>query len=150
MKQHERLQKAKDEIAKAEAAICMTRSRRKILCSCNEKHEIRHLDAVQTHWYVQPHGCMEGDYWKPGELHFVCPSTGMRNRILFAANDRLEEQFSRLYYALFNSVRDEYDDEKRYARVNNYYVSEHAAAFELGVEAPHARRPAAPKRVALA
>lgn len=39
-------------------------------------------DAVyeQTHYYIGPSGCTDGDYWLPGEGAVLCPVCGNRNR----------------------------------------------------------------------
>ena len=64
---------------------------------------------------------MEGDYWNDGELQFVCPETGIVNRLLFDNNDvpleergiyknDPEQQFRRNYGKLFKEVVDSYDE----------------------------------------
>ena len=48
---------------------------------CGKKTQIGKLTYIQTHWYVQPHGCNGGDYWKQGEGQFDCPKCGANNRL---------------------------------------------------------------------
>lgn len=48
---------------------------------CGELHPISTLEYIQTHWYVSPHGCTGGDYWKESEGQWICPSCGHRNRL---------------------------------------------------------------------
>lgn len=48
---------------------------------CGALHEIGKLTYFQTHWYVSPHGCSGGDYWKRGEGQWLCPGCGHRNRL---------------------------------------------------------------------
>ena len=46
-------------------------------------HKIKDCVAIQTHWYTEPSGCTEGDYWNQGEINIICPETNHRNRMLF-------------------------------------------------------------------
>jgi len=47
----------------------------KIVCpSCNCSYLVSTQIYIQTHWYVEPHGCTEGDYWNMGEAKWKCPS----------------------------------------------------------------------------
>ena len=48
---------------------------------CGRMTQVRKLIYIQTHWYVSPHGCTEGDYWKEGEGQFDCPKCGNRNQL---------------------------------------------------------------------
>lgn len=116
---------------------------RKIKCmSCNNMHVIRTLDLIQTHWYTSPYGCTGGDHWNSGELQFICPTTGIRNRLLFNNYDvpwekrnhyahDPEEQFKRNYKHLFKSVKDTYKDEEHAKTTNNYYIDTHRKTFGL-------------------
>lgn len=122
-------------------------AKRKIKCAaCKQMHEIGELHAIQTHWYVRPHGCMGGDYWKEGELQFVCPDTSLVNRLLFETHDvpykllshfdhNPQEQFKRNYKKLFKKVEEEHSREAYGGRpgayVNNYYVDAHRKKFGL-------------------
>src|SRR3989344_6878999 len=95
---------------------------RKIKCGvCEDSHKIGDLTAIQTHWYTPPRECVEGDYWNEGELQFVCPETGIINRLLFDNSDvpweerRIyendpEQQFKRNYKKRFKEVVDRYDE----------------------------------------
>jgi len=48
---------------------------------CNKWFPINTLEYIQTHWYVSPSGCTDGDYWKRGEGQWKCPSCGKINRL---------------------------------------------------------------------
>ena len=48
---------------------------------CGMASEIGDLTYIQTHFYIHPHGCTGGDYWKCGEGQFDCPHCGYRNRL---------------------------------------------------------------------
>lgn len=129
-KLQERLSKAQAEVEKAKQAIVNARARKRIRCaSCKDSHAINQLDAIQTHWYTSPHGCMGGDYWNAGEIHFICPNTGVRNRILFHGNIDVERKFRSMYGRLFKHVEKEYEDGQGYSFVNNYLDPER---FDLG------------------
>ena len=124
-------------------AIDERNRKRKIQCgACDDFHEIGNLKAIQTYWYVPPRGCSGGDYCREGELQFVCPETGIVNRLLFSNYDvpweerkdfdnDLEEQFKRNYKKLFKEVIDDYDKATFGKWVNNYYVDENREKFGL-------------------
>jgi len=48
---------------------------------CGAKLHVSDLVYIQTHWYVPPSGCTDGDYWNTGEGQFVCPKCGCTNRL---------------------------------------------------------------------
>ena len=138
---------ARAQLAKAEEALVQERRRRRILCSCGKYHAIGDLDLLQTHFYIEPHGCTGGDYWKEGELQFVCPKEGTRNRLLFddyhldwREHGSTALAFSCAYKRLFKSVRDVHDgstwegDWEKTPWHNNYYVDQHRERFELPVK----------------
>ena len=111
-------------------------------CGCGNPHLIGDLTAIQTHWYTHPHGCTGGDYWNEGELQFICPETGIINRLLFNNYDvpwkeggiyenDPEEQFKTNYKNLFKEVIDSYDKETSGEWVNNYYVDKNRRKFGL-------------------
>jgi len=107
--------------------------RKSIQCSgCDNHHKIGDITAVQTHW----------GYGKEGGLEFVCPETGIINRLLFNNDDvpweerklyenNPEEQFKRNYKKLFKEVVNDYDTGPRGKWVNNYYVDENRRKFGL-------------------
>lgn len=42
-------------------------------CSnCTRRSKVNKLTLVKQHWYVEPHGCTGGDYWKFSEYAVVC------------------------------------------------------------------------------
>lgn len=122
-----------------EAQVRTLRSQRTVLCaSCAEEHQICTLDLIRTHWYVQPSGCTDGDYWREGEWQFICPSTSVRNRIMFwdpyeirdKGNDA-ESAFKRMYGGLFRSAEKEHKSQTPASWVNNHYINENRGLFEL-------------------
>ena len=114
---------------------------RKIECGgCNDYHKIKDIMAIQTHWYTPPRGCTEGDYWNEGELQFVCPETGIINRLLFSNYDvpyeeRMDfdnnpgKQFKRNYKKLFREVKESYDRTTPDKLVNNFYIDKNRRKF---------------------
>lgn len=48
---------------------------------CGKSAKIGKLTYIQTHWYVRPSGCSDGDYWNEGEGQFTCPHCQHRNRL---------------------------------------------------------------------
>jgi len=112
-------------------------------CACCKKlHRISEVKAIQTHHYIEAHGCTQGDYWNPGELQFICPKTGVINRLLFVScnipseerdvyeNDA-ERQFKDRYRSLFLEVEDSYKTQVGAIWMNNHYVDNNRAKFGL-------------------
>lgn len=138
------VERARTQLAEAHTALNEKRKRRKIACGgCTKLHAIGKLELLITHFYIQPQGCSEGDYWLEGEWQFVCPLTCARNRLLFDDyNVRYEDRdkiyiaaeptFKMIYRGLFASRRDIHkDDDPSKPHCNNYYVDEHRKRFEL-------------------
>lgn len=132
--------------AKLLSAIDVQNSEKGIECAhCRVKAVIKETEAIQTYWYVEPHGCSGGDFWLPGRFGFVCPYCGTRNILLFdtyhipyekrkltAYNP--EKQFVRKYKDLFLKVIDvhNYDgNPNRY--VSNFYVYNNPEKFGIVV-----------------
>jgi hypothetical protein len=120
------------------------RANKQIKCGCGKTHRIKNCVAVQTHWYEGPSGCIGGDMWHEGELHFVCPETGDRNRLLFSNNDvpydkreefvnNAERQFKSRYTNLFKEVVQEHKRTSG-SSWNNYYVDQNHEKFGLKIE----------------
>ena len=136
------LQDVHQQQSKLLRAIDERNKKHTIQCGgCNKHHPINALTAIQTHFYVPPRGHTEGDYWSEGELQFVCPKTGIINRLLFDNNDvpydkrshfehNPEEQFKRAYKQLFSTINDVHEKTAD-NWVNNFYVDEHRAKFGL-------------------
>lgn len=131
-------------IAKLEKKREKLQERLEIKCACceNEMHKIEDLTVIQTYWYVRPFGCTGGDYWNKGEVNFICPKTGYRNRLLFDTHDvpydkrqnyahNPEMQFQDKYMGLFKEQKDTHGEEKKIPWVNNYYVDRNRAKFGL-------------------
>ena len=134
---------AQKALDKAQAGLRAERASRLILCSCGKRHRINSLTLIVTHWYVEPHGCTGGDYWREGEWQFECPATKLRNRLMFndwkveyekrqTAGVAAEPTFKALYRGLFAERRDVYErDDERVPSFNNYYVDKNRKRFEL-------------------
>lgn len=74
-----------------------------VLCQhCRYTDKINELTYYQTHFYIPPRGCTEGDYWKHGEGRFVCPKCQKTNRLY----DRPEVEALKPY---FKQTEDVYD-----------------------------------------
>ena len=69
---------------------------------CGKTTPINELEYIQTHWYVRPSGCTEGDYWNAGDGEFICPHCGHLNRLY------TRPEIMKLKY-LFKTIRDTYD-----------------------------------------
>lgn len=48
---------------------------------CGKLCRVGDLTYIQTHWYVEPHGCSGGDYWNQGEGKWRCVECGHINRL---------------------------------------------------------------------
>lgn len=114
------------DLARADSALCVAKARldahrqaRTIACACRAAHPIGELALIITHWYVEPHGCTGGDFWREGEWVFACPRTGARNALHFNDYDvayeargtigvAAEPTFKALYRRLFASRVDEH------------------------------------------
>lgn len=139
----EAVERARAELARAEAALRDIRARRMILCGCGATHAIGELRLRVQYWYEGPHGCTGGDQWHEGEWQFVCPVDGVVERLLFDDcgveyfNRRkigiaAEPTFKHLYVGLFASrveVRQHRSGAEPWR--NNYYVDRHRDYFEL-------------------
>ncbi len=47
--------------------------------NCGKTSKLSGWIFIQRHWYISPHGCMGGDYWKKSKTevcNFVCPKCG--------------------------------------------------------------------------
>lgn len=52
--------------------------------NCGKQNKVREWSFVQKYWYVPPHGCTGGDYWKPHEhdtCDIMCPKCASKNYI---------------------------------------------------------------------
>jgi hypothetical protein len=123
-------------------------SKQRFNCGCGKQHTIGSCAVIQTHWYTPPRGCCEGDYWNTGELQIVCPTTGVRNRVMFEFRTEIdwmernkfkndpEQQFSFNYKKLFKEVKDVYEDHTVSSlggTVNNFYFDKHHKRFGIKI-----------------
>lgn len=61
---------------------------------CGKSTKVKNLTYIQTHCYIEPRGCTEGDYWRSGEGNFICPKCGYLNRLYNRKNvEHLKEHF---------------------------------------------------------
>jgi hypothetical protein len=121
------------------------KANQKIKCLCGKMHAIKQFTAIQTHWYTSPSGCMGGDHWNTGELQLVCPTTGIKNRLLYNSyykvpyekrghyDHNAEMQFNRMYKHLFKEIIDEYKERTVGQWGNNYYVDENHKKFDIAI-----------------
>lgn len=118
-----------------------------ILCAaCEKRHAIKDLVLIQKYWYTPPRGCSDGDYWLPGEIRFICPSTDVVNRLLFNTydvpwdeRDKYEndpqKQFVNIYGSLFQKIEEVYEKNSMQREwVNNYYIDKNRESFGLVVK----------------
>lgn len=78
------VESAKQSVATAELALKARLSETLVRCdagNCGKAFEVRELEYIQTQFYVPPHGCTGGDYWKDGEGRWRCPHCGFTNRL---------------------------------------------------------------------
>lgn len=88
-------------LAEAEAHLEQLRSskdnlmrRTRVTCRCGANYAIGDLVYIQTHWYVTPSGCCEGDYYRSGEGQWDCPTCGRNNRLYNKPEiEKLERHF---------------------------------------------------------
>jgi hypothetical protein len=72
---------------------------------CGKRLQVGKLTYIQTHWYVRPYSCNDGDYWNRGEGQFDCPNCGHRNRLPVMKYDHFE--YSRSWFATIVNSHDE-------------------------------------------
>lgn len=121
-------------------------------CGCGHSYPIHDLVAIQTYWYELAHGCTDGDNWRLGEMQFVCPETGARNRLLFDNYDvpweyrshydwNPAEQFRRMYGKLFKELREDQDEESaRVVTAINRTVDFNRATYGLVERGAYAKQ----------
>ena len=77
----ERVNELKAQLDEAEDELKASKKEIRVRCSkCSGLTAVGELTYIQTFWYVLPHGCTGGDYWKAGEGKFECPKCGHENR----------------------------------------------------------------------
>ncbi len=116
------------------------RASRDFLCGCGEFHKINECTLIQTHFYIPPSGCSDGDYWNEGEVQIICPKTNNKNRVYFTPHSNyfrrkyleynVEMQFKKIYTPLFKSVIQDYKEDCR-RFWNNDYFDKNREKFEL-------------------
>lgn len=102
-------------------------------CGCRSL--IANTALYQTHWYVQPSGCTDGDYWLPGECQFVCHHCGVVNRLLFNTtydyskrrsvsekNDLFELKYKNEFKEIIDTHGDDENPTASHRWVNNYWI----------------------------
>jgi hypothetical protein len=120
------------------------RANKQFMCGCGKMHRVKSCTLIQSHYYVRPSGCTDGDYWSMGEMQIVCPDTDNKNRLFFNNYDidwslrdhyvhNAGDQFRRRYKSLFKEVIDDYEKDKR-EWWNNYYIDKNHEKFGLHVE----------------
>lgn len=136
------VEKAEQALVAARENLNDVRRNRSILCSCSSFHKICELELIVTHWYVEPYSCTEGDYWVEGEWNFMCPDTGMRNRLHFddymvaydqrdRAGIAAEPTFKQIYRRLFKSSRSVHEHYIKGNFYENRFIDSQRELFEL-------------------
>lgn len=83
---------------------------------CEHGTVIKNLIYIQTHWYVSPSGCTDGDYWRAGEGQYVCPKCGHVNRSCSHQWNKKLKDFSE-FMDLFAKRVETYSDGKHSKKV---------------------------------
>lgn len=66
---------------------------------CGRRMRLDSIVYIQTRFYVRPHGCTEGDYWKDGEGQWRCKHCGFINRLYDKPEiEKLKHLFLRIEY----------------------------------------------------
>jgi hypothetical protein len=142
-----KIQLLQESLAQARREEANRQSRKMFKCSCGKMHQIKQCAVIQTHWYTRPSGCTGGDYWNAGELRIICPTTQVRNRVMFKLRSEIEwnqreeyrynpaHQFSTLFVDLFKEIIEDYDDDKG-ATANNYYFDQNHKKFGIKISKP--------------
>lgn len=86
---NDEVQRAEAVLAARETALDLQQRDTLLQCTsqiatgkgCSQLSRVGDLTYIQTHWYVSPHGCSGGDYWKQGEGRWACPECGHENRL---------------------------------------------------------------------
>lgn len=133
---YKKLDALKQKKLKLESDLNTVAKESEFFCeSCKGYHKIKDCEAMQGHWYENPHGCTGGDTWHEGDVYIVCPSTGELNRVLFSStykvdwklrdsyNYSYERQFKHIFLPNFLKVTKTYDKDKRKCYNNTYFDS---------------------------
>jgi hypothetical protein len=103
---------------------------------CGKRCFIAKATLVQTYWHVPPRGCCEGDYWKSGEMQFICYHCDCRNRLLHDEQYDFQKHkyvsakfdfFCEHYKYSFKEIVESYDGEnsdmsRNRSWVNNFWI----------------------------
>ena len=127
-----RLKRLRDEERRTFRENEEKKRRKRIQCEgCEGLHKIGGLHAIQTHTHFLPDYGSERSYWREGDLLFVCPETGVVNRLSFRDHDDpARKQFRTKYGHLFKDVENVYS-ERASSGVDNFYVDNHRRVFGL-------------------
>lgn len=77
-------EKLEKELAANAAEINVRLKQTLVVCigaGCGKASEIGDLTYYQTHSYIGPSGCTDGDYWRAGEGRWTCPHCLNTNRL---------------------------------------------------------------------
>jgi len=82
------VQQGNDDLAEA-------RGRRLLQCgACSIKSPARKWVVFQKEYYISPHGCSSGDYWRDGEKDINCPKCGTWNRCIFKHGKSVAKKYA--------------------------------------------------------
>lgn len=91
--------------------------------SCGKRSQLHTCIYIQTHYYIPPHGCTEGDYWLPGEVNIICPKCKTRHRLIHSQAQPDN------YHQLSYTEQRKLDDRPKQAII--HYNLENAYPFEI-------------------
>jgi hypothetical protein len=142
----EKRKKLEDALRLVNLEMVAERARKTFVCvACKGgTHAIQDCTAIQTHYYVEPSGCMGGDYWVLGDIHIVCPNSNVKIHPTFEGTYRhtiekfkgqevsFRRSFMGLYGDLFKEVLQDYGSDNRLRLMSAYFDANHKY-FELEV-----------------
>ncbi|MBO6814550.1 MAG: hypothetical protein JJ891_06805 [Rhizobiaceae bacterium] len=70
---------------------------------CGHYNLVKDSILIRTYYYVSPHGCTGGDYYKPGELQTKCSNCGKVIRLYRCHG------IESIPHSAFKSTEDSYD-----------------------------------------
>lgn len=79
---------AAEQINELHKQIKLKEGKFKYKCpSCNKFSKLKDTDAVQKHYYIEPHGCTGGDYWVTNGVEWFCPKCNTKLKPHYKESD---------------------------------------------------------------
>lgn len=63
--------------------------------SCKKFSKIKDTNAIQHHYYIEPHGCTSGDYWVTSGIEWYCPKCETKLKPQYKESDDWQSMSSR-------------------------------------------------------